>query len=88
MWAVRGMPWPGLREALDKDQVLQTLAETPLMLDVMSLAYRDIPAGAFTSDAFATQVLDTEETRRSKLFDTYIAKMVKRKGKSAQQFTR
>ena len=77
----------GLREALDKDQVLQTLAETPLMLDVMSLAYRDIPAGAFTSDAFATQVLDTEETRRSKLFDTYIAKMVKRKGKSAQQFT-
>src|SRR5262249_22635016 len=66
----------GLSAALDKDQMLQTLAETPLMLDVMSLAYRDLPAEELTSEA-----LNTEKERRSHLFDTYIDKMFIRKGK-------
>ena len=73
----------GLSAALDKDQVLQTLAETPLMLDVMSLAYRDLPAEELTS-----QALNTEKERRSHLFDTYIDKMFIRKGKRTEGYAR
>src|SRR5262249_61789953 len=73
----------GLSAALEKDQVLQTLAETPLMLDVMSLAYRDLPTEELTSEK-----LNTEKERRSHLFDTYIDKMFIRKGKGAQEYAR
>ena len=73
----------GLKAALHKDRVLQTLAETPLMLDVMSLAYRDLPAEELTSES-----LNTEKERRSHLFDTYIDKMFIRKGKGMKEFAR
>lgn len=73
----------GLSTALDKDRVLQTLAETPLMLDVMSLAYRDLPAEELTSEA-----LNTEKNRRSHLFNTYIDKMFVRKGKGTEEYAR
>ena len=73
----------GLSAVLDKDQALLTLAETPLMLDVMSLAYRDLPAEELSSDA-----LNTEKARRSHLFDTYIDKMFIRKGKETQGYAR
>jgi hypothetical protein len=71
----------GLSTALDKDPVFQTLAETPLMLDVMSLAYRDMSAEALVSGA-----LDSERMRRCHLFDTYISKMFIRKGKGTQVY--
>src|SRR5262249_1796413 len=48
-----GAALTGLSTALEKDQVLQTLAETPLMLDVMSMAYRDLPAEELTSSHFS-----------------------------------
>jgi len=73
----------GLSVALEKDQVLQTLAETPLMLDVMNLAYRDLPIEELISEK-----LNTGKERRSHLFDTYIDKMFIRKGKGAQQYAR
>ena len=73
----------GLNTALDKDPVLQTLAETPLMLDVMSMAYRDLPAEELTSTT-----LNTEKERRSHLFNTYIDKMFIRKGKGTQGYAR
>src|SRR5262249_926070 len=73
----------GLSAALDRDRVLQTLAETPLMLDVMSLAYRGLPAEELTSEA-----LNTEKERRSHLFDTYINKMFIRKGTGTQGYAR
>jgi len=73
----------GLSAVLDKDQALLTLAETPLMLDVMSMAYRDLPAEELSSD-----LLNTEKERRSHLFDTYIDKMFIRKGKGAQEYAR
>jgi DNA polymerase III delta prime subunit len=73
----------GLSAALEKDQVLRTLAETPLMLDVMSMAYRDLPAEELTSAE-----LNTEKERRSHLFDTYIDKMFSRKGKGTQEYAR
>ena len=37
-----GTPWQGLRLALKKDEVLEELANTPLMLSIMVLAYSDI----------------------------------------------
>src|SRR5262245_25817344 len=73
----------GLSVALEKDQVLQTLAETPLMLDVMNLAYRDLPIEELISEK-----LNTEKERRSHLFDTYIDKMFIRKGKGTQGYAR
>jgi eukaryotic-like serine/threonine-protein kinase len=73
----------GLSTALDKDPVLQALAETPLMLDVMNLAYRDLPA-----EELASEALTTKKDRRNHLFDTYIDKMFIRKGKGIQGYAR
>jgi hypothetical protein len=73
----------GLSAALDKDPVLRTLAETPLMLDVMSLAYRESPV-----EDVANETLNTEKKRRSHLFDTYVRKMFALKGKGSQEFAR
>lgn len=73
----------GLTTALDKDPVLRALAETPLMLDVMNIAYRDLPAQELTSET-----LNTEKGRRNHLFDTYIDKMFIRKGKGIQGYAK
>jgi eukaryotic-like serine/threonine-protein kinase len=62
-----------LREALRSDNQLQTLASTPLMLSVMSLAYHDLPAEALRGEA-----LDSEEERRTQLFTTYVRQMFSR----------
>ena len=55
----------------------QELAETPLMLSVMSLAYQDLPV-----EALAKGEPVTIEERRKNLFDTYIKRMFERKGES------
>ena len=55
----------GLKEALENDQVLQTLAQSPLMLNVMGLAYQD-------TANLADPDLNSVEARRKHLFDTYI----------------
>ena len=73
----------GLSTALEEDPVLQTLANTPLMLDVMSLAYWDLPAEELTSEP-----LNTEKKRRNHLFDTYIDKMFIRKGKGIEGYAK
>lgn len=73
----------GLSSALEKDQALQAVANTPLMLDVMTVAYRDLPAEELTSEA-----LNTKKERRNHLFDTYIDKMFIRKGKGTQAYAR
>ncbi len=63
----------GLREALEKDNVLQELAQTPLMLNIMALAYHDLPHVALD-----TERADSIEARRQHLFDTYVARMFTR----------
>jgi DNA polymerase III delta prime subunit len=73
----------GLKAALDKDRVLQTLAKTPLMLDAMSLAYPNLSMEELTGVG-----LNSEKERRKHLFDTYIDKMLIRKGKGTQKFAR
>ena len=71
-----GSSLDALRTALEKDEGLQTLAQNPLTLGIMTLAYQDMPA-----ETLADQNQDILEIRRKHLFDTYIARMFKRKGK-------
>ncbi len=73
----------GLAAALEQDPVLQTLAQTPLMLDVMTMAYRDVSV-----EALASEALGTEEARRGHLFETYIDRMFARKGQAAPPYGR
>lgn len=61
-----------LRINLKKDDNLLTLAESPLMLNIMSLAYQDL-------EPQPRQTFDTVETYREQLLDTYIERMFKRR---------
>jgi predicted NACHT family NTPase len=71
-----------LRTTLDKDQVLQDLARSPLMLSVMTLACQ----GA-SINALAGEATETPEARRAEIFETYIARMFARKGKMGSAHT-
>ena len=66
-----------LRVALEADDSLQTLAQTPLTLGIMILAYQNIPLDDLTG-----QVNKRLEIRRRHLLDTYIERMFRRKGQS------
>ena len=70
-----------LREAVDKDPVLRELAQTPLMLSIMSLAYQG--AG---SDELATQKGDSIEDRRKQVLRLYVDQMFQRKGNTSRVF--
>lgn len=65
----------GLRVALQQDTAQKEMAQSPLMLNIMSLAYQNMPAAELNQEQ-----LDSDEARRVHLFDTYIARMFKRKG--------
>ncbi|MGH7525481.1 MAG: NACHT domain-containing protein, partial [Gemmatimonadales bacterium] len=71
-----GASLAALRVALHSDSQLQKLAETPLMLSVMSLAYRGLSV-----EALSGQELDSVEERREHLFTTYVQRMFARRGK-------
>ncbi len=64
-----------LRQVMQGDDVLAVLAQTPLFLSIMRLAYQDLPATALTG-----LDLNTVEERRHHLFGQYVARMLKRKG--------
>ncbi|MCL4301326.1 MAG: hypothetical protein KJ077_36830 [Anaerolineae bacterium] len=68
-----------LRAALAEDEELKRLAQTPLTLGIMSLAYQDMPA-----EYLAGQAPLTLEARRRQLFDTYIERMCQRKGQGGK----
>ena len=61
-----------VRDTLKHDTTLQELAQTPLMLSVMTLAYR----GMSTKELGK---LDTVEARRRHLFDVYVRRMFERR---------
>jgi eukaryotic-like serine/threonine-protein kinase len=63
-----------LRTVLQSDEALRSMAQSPLILSIMSLAYQNTSAAALSSPA-----LSTNEARRQHLFDTYIARMFNRK---------
>jgi hypothetical protein len=68
-----GVALLAVRETLQDDPTLQELAETPLMLSIMTLAYQ----GVSVADL---QALDTVEARRQHLFGTYVQRMFERRG--------
>ncbi len=71
--AIVGEPLQGLRAALRDDEALHELAETPLLLSIMSLAYKGVAADEL-------QRPDTLERHRHHLFETYIDRMYRRRG--------
>ncbi|HLZ60293.1 MAG TPA: protein kinase [Ktedonosporobacter sp.] len=75
-----GKPLQALRTALLQDAELLELARTPLMLNVLALAYQGQPlhAGVLTGSAAA---------RQRSLFTTYVQRMLERRG-TATDYTR
>ncbi|NEO65409.1 MAG: NACHT domain-containing protein, partial [Moorea sp. SIO4G2] len=67
-----GTDLTGLRTLMAEDTVLQELAQSPLMLNIMTLAYQ----GVAVEDLPKTDVV---EERRKQLFDAYIERMFKRR---------
>jgi len=70
----------GLRHALEEDHALAALARSPLMLNVMSVAYRDMSSGPSHANDEATQ-----DTRRTEIFDAYVDRMFTRRGGAAAE---
>lgn len=70
----------GLHEALSRDNVLQELAQTPLMLSIMTLAYQD-QSGAMLE----TEEAKSTEARRRHLFDAYVERMFSRTARTRQE---
>jgi DNA polymerase III delta prime subunit len=68
-----------LRSTLQRDETLHSLAQSPLMLNIMSLAYQDV-------QVLSSQTFDSVEARRRHLFDTYIKQMFKRRGKADKSY--
>ena len=66
-----GKGWRVSDKVLEKDSVLREMAETPLFLSIMTLAYRDTQS----EDILISENLDTQ---RKHLFDTYIERMFER----------
>jgi len=64
-----------LRATLQSDDALQEMAQSPLILNIMSLAYKDK-----TSKPSSDSSLNTKEARTKHLFETYITRMFSRKG--------
>ncbi|MEQ8468104.1 NACHT domain-containing protein [Coleofasciculus sp. E1-EBD-02] len=65
----------GLRALMEEDTVLQELAQSPLMLNIMTLVYQ----GVAVEDLPKTEMA---EERRKQLFDDYIEKMFHRPNRS------
>jgi len=79
--AEAGSELQALRNALRDDPTLRELAQSPLMLSVMSLAYRATPADELDGEASYTV-----DERRWRLFEIYIERMFKRKGRRNQPY--
>ncbi|NEQ82702.1 MAG: NACHT domain-containing protein [Moorea sp. SIO2I5] len=67
-----GADFTGLRALIAEDRVLQELAQSPLMLNIMTLAYQ----GVAVEDLPRTNFI---EERRKQLFSAYIEKMFNRR---------
>jgi DNA polymerase III delta prime subunit len=65
----------GLRAALTVDRTLLDLARTPLMLNVMSLAYDNVAEADLADDGAAAGL----DSRRSRIFDRYVGRMFERR---------
>jgi eukaryotic-like serine/threonine-protein kinase len=70
-----------LRQAVDSDPVLQELAQTPLMLSIMSLAFQEA-----SRDQLTRQLGQPFEERRKQIFKLYVAQMFRRKSATSVVF--
>jgi DNA polymerase III delta prime subunit len=68
----------GLRSLLAKEEEMRALAQSPLMLSIMSLAYQDVPVSEVTHTS-PSQPSD----KQSQLFDRYVEKMFTRRKEPA-----
>jgi DNA polymerase III delta prime subunit len=68
-----------LRATLQADEALRSMAQSPLILNIMSLAYQNTSAEDLSDPALAT-----DKARRQHLFNTYIARMFSRKAGGRQ----
>ena len=64
-----------MRQTIQQDPHLQEMAQSPLMLSIMALAYRHLPAEDLSGQS-------TSQNRRQHLFDTYVIQMGRRKGET------
>ncbi|HFQ93144.1 MAG TPA: NACHT domain-containing protein, partial [Anaerolineae bacterium] len=71
--ASMGSRLAGLRAAIQSDTTLRELAESPLMLSIMTLAYYRMPQEAAIA-------LGGREEGRAFLFDTYVERMTRYRG--------
>jgi len=70
-----GKSLSSVKQILKKDKALQELAETPLMLSIMALAYKDKNADELIASG-------NLEEQRSHLFEAYINRMFERSARS------
>lgn len=68
----------GLRQQMATDRRLRALAETPLTLSIMTLAYQELDTTTLPADT-------SLDAQRQHLLDTYIHTMFERHGKSKDQ---
>ena len=73
----------GLRDLLARDEAARELARSPLLLSVMTLAYR----GAATDDT-TLAAATTDAERRAHIFDAYVDRMFARRGREAPPYAR
>jgi DNA polymerase III delta prime subunit len=71
-----------LGKILQEDETLKSMAQSPLILNIMSLTYQDTSASVLNNP-----VMITIEDRRRHLFDTYIARMFNRKVRAQEYDT-
>jgi len=71
-----GKSLAGVKQLLKRDSNLRELAETPLMLSIMTLAYKDVKPDELLSSS-------SLEDRRKHLFTTYVDRMFERSTRSA-----
>src|SRR6266545_5497651 len=72
-----GRPLAAVRAALRDDPTLWELMDSPLLLSIVALAYKDTPAMKLRASG-------TPAERRRQLFDDYIAAMFKRRSKETR----
>ncbi len=79
-----GSELEGVCERIKNDEMLQELTKQPLMLSILTLAYRGMPAQTLEIEHSGTL-----EAWRRHLFDTYIQKMFERTARTRNfQFTK
>jgi len=73
-----GEKMAGIKQAFKKDKALREMAETPLFLSIMLMAYQD-------KQSVDILFLGDEKARRKHLFDTYIEHMFERSKRSKDE---